>query len=142
MKNKQNEGVRTYQEERRKETIAKISEAYNYLKETNQTITKAALSRESGVSRVTLNKAEIVEFLAGYPEFSEEKAESNPNISVLELQTSLQIAKAELSRSRNRNNRIAAENLRLRKEVEELEQKYQKLLGDYQKMAEGKTIRL
>ena len=142
MKNTQNEGIRTYQEERRKETIARISEAYNYLKESNQPITKAALSRESGISRVTLNKTEIVEFLASYPEFEEEKTESNNSVSILELQTNLRIVKAELSRSRNRNNRIAAENLRLRKEVEELKQKYQVLLGDYQKMAEGKTLRL
>ena len=42
---KQNDGVKAYQEARRQETMALIDAAYIQLKESNQTITKAAISR-------------------------------------------------------------------------------------------------
>lgn len=51
---KQNEGVLAYQESKRQNTLSKIDEAYNYLKQTHQTITKTAISMESGVSIKTI----------------------------------------------------------------------------------------
>lgn len=52
---KQNEGVRAYQEAQRQETLAKVDEAYKYLKQTHQTLTKTAISMESGVALRTLH---------------------------------------------------------------------------------------
>ena len=47
---KQNDGVRAYQEAQRQETLTKIDNAYEYLKQTHQTVTKTAISMESGVA--------------------------------------------------------------------------------------------
>ena len=71
---KQNDGVRAYQEAQRQETLAKIDEAYEYLKQTHQTITKTAISMESGVAIRTIHKPYVQQHLLQYPEF-------NPNIS-------------------------------------------------------------
>ena len=67
---KQNEGVLAYQESKRQNTLSKIDEAYNYLKQTHQTITKTAISMESGVSIKTICKPYVRNHLSKYPEFS------------------------------------------------------------------------
>ncbi|MEI3223928.1 MAG: hypothetical protein V8R96_06065 [Gemmiger sp.] len=66
---RQNNGIIEYQKNKRNDTMSRIDEAYEYLSTTHQPISKSSLSRESGISRVTLNKPEITEYLKKYPEF-------------------------------------------------------------------------
>jgi hypothetical protein len=50
--------------------------------------------------------------------------------------------RSALSQARNRNNRIAKENLQLRKDYDELKVKYAKVLGMNQKLQEKRLIKL
>lgn len=139
---RQNNGIIEYQKNKRNDTMSRIDEAYEYLSTTHQPISKSSLSRESGISRVTLNKPEITEYLKKYPEF----CPNNESISILEANQTLkeenQKLRSALSQARNRNNRIAKENLQLRKDYDELKVKYAKVLGMNQKLQEKRLIKL
>ena len=63
-------GIKAYQESMRQETLRRIDDAYNYLIDTHQTVNRSSISRESGVSRVTLNNPAISEHLKKFPEFA------------------------------------------------------------------------
>lgn len=141
---KQNDGVRAYQEAQRQETLAKIDEAYEYLKQTHQTITKTAISMESGVSVKTLCKPYVRDHLSKYPEFS--RADNNDYKSPEEMAAKIEILEERLLKSVNRNKALLAENKKMRSESDikykQLQLAYERLAGAYQKETEKKIIRL
>ena len=106
---KQNEGVRAYQEAQRQETLAKVDEAYKYLKQTHQTITKTAISMESGVALRTLHKPYVQQHLLRYPEFNSNIEQSSSTAKLEDSLKEIERLKALLSKSRNQNRRISAE---------------------------------
>ena len=139
---KQNEGVRAYQEAQRQETLSKIDNAYEYLKQPHQTVTKTAISMESGVAIRTIHKPYVQQHLLQYPEF-------NPNISqhpsTVELEDALkeiERLKSLLSKSRNQNNRLTAELLTWKSKCKEFQVQNERLAGQCQKLGEKKLIRL
>lgn len=141
---KQNNGVRAYQEAQRQETLAKIDEAYEYLKQTHQTVTKTAISMESGVSVKTLCKPYVRDHLSKYPEFS--RADNNDYKSPEEMAAKIEILEARLLKSVNRNKALLAENKKIRSESDikykQLQLAYERLAGAYQRETEKKIIRL
>ena len=141
---KQNDGVRAYQEAQRQETLAKIDEAYEYLKQTHQTVTKTAISMESGVSVKTLCKPYVRDHLSKYPEFS--RTDNNDYKSPEEMAAKIEILEARLLKSVNRNKALLAENKKIRSESDikykQLQLAYERLAGAYQKETEKKIIRL
>ena len=141
---KQNNGVRAYQEAQRQETLAKIDEAYEYLKQTHQTVTKTAISMESGVSVKTLCKPYVRDHLSKYPEFS--RADNNDYKSPEEMAAKIEILEARLLKSVNRNPALLAENKKIRSESDikykQLQLAYERLAGAYQRETEKKIIRL
>ena len=141
---KQNNGVRAYQEAQRQETLAKIDEAYEYLKQTHQTVTKTAISMESGVSVKTLCKPYVRDHLSKYPEFS--RADNNDYKSPEEMAAKIEILEARLLKSVNRNKSLLAENKKIRSESDikykQLQLAYERLAGAYQRETEKKIIRL
>lgn len=141
---KQNDGVRAYQEAQRQETLAKIDEAYEYLKQTHQTVTKTAISMESGVSVKTLCKTYVRDHLSKYPEFS--RTDKNDYKSPEEMAARIEILEARLLKSVNRNKALLAENKKIRSESDikykQLQLAYERLAGAYQKETEKKIIRL
>ena len=141
---KQNNGVRAYQEAQRQETLAKIDEAYEYLKQTHQTVTKTAISMESGVSVKTLCKPYVRDHLSKYPEFS--CADNNDYKSPEEMAAKIEILEARLLKSVNRNKALLAENKKIRSESDikykQLQLAYERLAGAYQRETEKKIIRL
>ena len=70
----QNEGIRTYQENKRQETLSRIDEAYQYLKESHLSITKKALSDTSGIPLRTIHQPYVQQYLLQYPEFNPDSA--------------------------------------------------------------------
>ena len=70
-------GIKAYQESMRQETLRRIDDAYNYLIDTHQTVNRSSISRESGVSRVTLNNPAISEHLKKFPEFAPKQNRSD-----------------------------------------------------------------
>ena len=141
---KQNDSVRAYQEAQRQETLAKIDEAYEYLKQTHQTVTKTAISMESGVSVKTLCKPYVRDHLSKYPEFS--RTDNNDYKSPEEMAAKIEILEARLLKSVNRNKALLAENKKIRSESDikykQLQLAYERLAGAYQKETEKKIIRL
>lgn len=141
---KQNNGVRAYQEAQRQETLAKIDEAYEYLKQTHQTVTKTAISMESGVSVKTLCKPYVRDHLSKYPEFS--RADNNDYKGPEEMAAKIEILEARLLKSVNRNKALLAENKKIRSESDikykQLQLAYERLAGAYQRETEKKIIRL
>ena len=104
---KQNEGVLAYQESKRQNTLSKIDEAYNYLKQTHQTITKTAISMESGVSIKTICKPYIRDHLSKYPEFSH--TDKGDYKSPEEMAARIEVLEDRLSKSVNRNKELLAD---------------------------------
>lgn len=141
---KQNDGVRAYQEAQRQETLAKIDEAYEYLKQTHQTITKTAISMESGVSVKTLCKTYVRDHLSKHPEFY--RTDKNDYKSPEEMAARIEILEERLLKSVNRNKALLAENKKIRSESDikykQLQLAYERLAGAYQKETEKKIIRL
>ena len=111
---KQNEGVLAYQESKRQNTLSKIDEAYNYLKQTHQTITKTAISMESGVSIKTICKPYIRDHLSKYPEFSH--TDKGDYKSPEEMAARIEVLEDRLSKSVNRNKELLAEIQKIRAE--------------------------
>lgn len=139
---KQNEGVRAYQEARRQETLSKVDDAYRYLKETNQIVTKTALSKESGVALRTLQKEYVQVHLLRYPEFNPNIASENATEEIENLKNECVRLKTLLSKARNDNNRLKAEMATLKEKNKELITQNERLAGAYQKVTEKKLIRL
>lgn len=141
---KQNEGVLAYQESKRQNTLSKIDEAYNYLKQTHQTITKTAISMESGVSIKTICKPYIRDHLSKYPEFSH--TDKGDYKSPEEMAARIEVLEDRLSKSVNRNKELLAEIQKIRAEsaikYKQLQLDYERLAGAYQKETEKKIIRL
>ena len=141
---KQNEGVLAYQESKRQNTLSKIDEAYNYLKQTHQTITKTAISMESGVSIKTICKPYIRDHLSKYPEFSH--TDKGDYKSPEEMAARIEVLENRLSKSVNRNKELLAEIQKIRAEsaikYKQLQLDYERLAGAYQKETEKKIIRL
>lgn len=131
-----------YQKSKRDDTLSRINEAYEYLSTTHQPINKSSLSKESGVSRVTLNRPEILAYLKRYPEFCQDEKFSASHKSAQALEAENQMLRAELSQSRNRNNKVIKENLKLRSDYAELKTQYAKVLGMNQKLQERHLIKL
>lgn len=119
----------------------RIDDAYNYLIDTHQTVNRSSLSRESGVSRVTLNNPAISEHLKKIPEFAPKQNRSDTK-SIKELLREQEILKEALKKAQNRSRRLANENQHIKQEYKELNESHQKLLGAYQKLTEDKLIRL
>lgn len=139
---KQNEGVRAYQEAQRQETLAKVDEAYKYLKQTHQTITKTAISMESGVALRTLHKPYVQQHLLRYPEFNPSIEQSSSTAKLEDSLKEIERLKALLSKSRNQNRRISAELLAYKAKCKDLELQNERLAGQCQKLGEMKLIRL
>lgn len=141
---KQNEGIRAYQEAQRQETLAKIYNAYEYLKQTHQTVTKTAISMESGVSTKTLCKPYVQGHLAKFPEFS--CRGDNRNKSPEELAARITVLEERLSKSINRNRELVAKLKKVQSEdaikYKQLQLDYERLAGAYQKETERKIVRL
>lgn len=144
MKKAQSAGIQAHYEKCRQETTQKIDDAYDYLKESHQKITKAALSLNSGISRKTLTKPYICEYLTRYPEFSQE--ESSEYGTTEEMATRIRVLEEQLSKSVNRNKALISELKKVKADSDikykQLQLDYEYLLGDYQKSFEEKTIRL
>lgn len=134
-------GIKAYQESMRQETLRRIDDAYNYLIDTHQTVNRSSLSRESGVSRVTLNNPAISEHLKKFPEFAPKQNRSDTK-SIEELLREQEILKEALKKAQNRSRRLPNENQHIKQEYKELNESHQKLLGAYQKLTEDKLIRL
>ena len=131
----QNEGIRTYQESKRQEKLSKIDEAYQYLKESHLSITKKALSDASGIPLRTIHQPYVQQHL-----LHSVSCDSTGTITALENE--VKRLKCLLSKSRNDNNRLKAENLSLKEECRKLNYEYACVLGDNQKLRENKLIRL
>lgn len=139
---KQNEGVLQYQEDCRQETLSRVDEAYQYLKETHQKITKRAISDTSGLAMRTIHKPYVQQYLLKYPEFNPNIEITNSDNTVREQKLEIARLKKLLAKSKNQNNRLTKELLTLKEKHKELEYNYECLLGDYQKAGEKKIIRL
>ena len=145
---KQNEGVLAYQESKRQNTLSKIDEAYNYLKQTHQTITKTAISMESGVSIKTICKPYVRDHLSKYPELYPEFSHTDKGDykSPEEMAARIEVLEDRLSKSVNRNKELLAEIQKIRAEsaikYKQLQLDYERLAGAYQKETEKKIIRL
>lgn len=139
---KSNSGIRAYQESKRQETLRRIDEAYNYLMDTHQPVNRSSISRESGISRVTLSNPAISAYLKKSPEFSSEKDSGDTDKSIEELLQEQENLKEALKKARNRSRRLESEYQKVNQKYKELNESYQKLLGAYQKLTEDKLIRL
>ena len=138
---KQNEGVRAYQEEQRQETLSKIDEAYRYLKDTHQTVTKTAISKESGVSKKTLTKPYVYEHLMRYPEFAGTEIEKSGTSE--EMAARIKMLEEQLKISVQRNKKLTEELKKVKAEndikYKQLRLDYERIAGAYQKLSEKKT---
>ena len=137
---KPNDGVRAYQEAKRQETLSKIDEAYTYLKETHQIITKAAIARTCGMSPKTINKPFVQAYLSNYEEFRATASASSE--SVEELKLKICSLNNKLEKTLKANSTLRAENTELKLKCKSLAYDYECLLGDYQKAGEQKLIKL
>ena len=138
----QNEGIRTYQESKRQEKLSKIDEAYQYLKESHLSITKKALSDASGIPLRTIHQPYAQQHLLQYPEFNPDSVPCDSTGTITALEDEVKRLKCLLSKSRNDNNQLKAENLSLKEECRKLNYEYACVLGDNQKLRENKLIRL
>ena len=138
----QNEGIRTYQENKRQETLSRIDEAYQYLKESHLSITKKALSDTNGIPLRTIHQPYVQQYLLQYPEFNPDSAPCDSAGTITALENEVKRLKCLLSKSRNDNNRLKAKNLSLKEEYRKLNYEYSCVLGDNQKLRENKLIRL
>ena len=141
---KQNEGVRAYQEEQRQETLSKIDEAYRYLKDTHQTVTKTAISKESGVSKKTLTKPYVYKHLMRYPEFAGTEIEKSGTSE--EMAARIKMLEEQLKISVQRNKKLTEELKKVKAEndikYKQLRLDYERIAGAYQKLSEKKLVRL
>lgn len=142
---KQNDEVKAYQEARRQETMALIDAAYIQLKESNQTITKAAISRACGISLRTMCKPYVQKHLSKYEEFCVDGLQNTADASseeIEKLKYENAMLKKKLEKSMKANGQLR-ESLKISNEkYHAVQHDYECLLGDYQKAGEMKLIRL
>ena len=132
--------LKVFQAEAREQTYHLIDEAIAHLRELGVPITKKAISEESGIHQNTLSKAHVREYLLKYPEFSSTHSVSLEEENV-QLKKRIKSLEDLLSHSRNYNARLIQEKDAIRKERDEYEYKYRRLLGQYQ-INVGKKINI
>lgn len=123
------ENAKEFRVEQREAREKAIDEAICYLRESGLPVTKKAIAEELGCHVNTLQQPYMRDILLRYEEF-QQSAKTEKDVSMLEQR----IKKLEniLSHSRNYNARLTSENERLRRERDEYEDKYRRLLGRYQ----------
>lgn len=125
------ENLKAFQDEARENTYRLIDEAILRLRELGIPITKKAISEEAGIHPNTLSRAHVKEYLLKYPEFSS-KSLVSPEEENARLKTRIENLEDQLAHSRNYNARLIQEKETVRKERDEYEYKYRRLLGQYQ----------
>ena len=123
------ENAKEFRVEQREAREKAIDEAIRYLRESGLPVTKKAIAEELGCHVNTLQQPYMRDILLRYEEF-QQSAKTEKDVSMLEQR----IKKLEniLSHSRNYNARLTSENERLRRERDEYEDRYRRLLGRYQ----------
>ena len=118
-------------EQQRENMRCSIDEAIERLRSTGIRVTRKSIADEIGCHENTMKQPYIREYLSTFEEFQPH----GKNTSQMTMEQAMQrIAQLEdaLSHSKNRNRTLCAEHVRLRKERDEYEYKYRRLLGRYQ----------
>ena len=120
-----------FQDEQRENTLLKIKSAISYLRENHISLTKTNIANEAGIHRNTLNKPYVEEFFLANPELL---AGKNEPMGLTKEEYEIRIIDLEekLKQSVAYNKKLKGDNHRLSNQLNELETKYEKLLGAYQ----------
>lgn len=111
---------------------------------THQTITKTVISKESGVSKKTLTKPYVYEYLMRYPEFAGTEIEKSGTSE--EMAARIKMLEEQLKISVQRNKKLTEELKKVKAEndikYKQLRLDYERIAGAYQKLSEKKLVRL
>ncbi|MDL2219583.1 hypothetical protein LJC04_04545 [Ruminococcaceae bacterium OttesenSCG-928-O06] len=144
-----NKGLKNKQQSSRDETIEKIKEAVECLRENMVPITKKSISDEAEISYRVMFKPHVEAYLYTLPEF-------NPSLVEFSELHAKKIAEAEVTKLQNKiikhektisflsQKRIYLENenKHLKEELNILKDKYGRLLGKYQTEISSNLIKL
>ena len=136
------DGRKKYCQEQRQQTLSTIDEAIYYLRDNGLRITKSSIAREAGIHRNTLRQTYVeMHLLRTCPELQRDYTPVKET-SVEELTETCETLSAALSTCQKQKSTLLNEYKALRSKYNELQTKYKRLLGEVQKMGEGKIVRL
>ena len=98
--------------------------------------------KRRGITLRTIHQPYVQQHLLQYSEFNPDSVPCDSTGTITALEDEVKRLKCLLSKSRNDNNRLKAENLSLKEECRKLNYEYACVLGDNQKLRENKLIRL
>lgn len=138
-----NQGLQKYQDEQRMATFAKIEKAILTLREACLPINKKSVAEEADVHYNVMKKEHIKEFLLNFPEFNPEINSDSADIKHLEeenewLKKKVEQLEGKAKEDQQRKKALANQISLLKAENKEILEKYQRLLGAYQKGNERK----
>lgn len=138
-----NQGLKKYQDEQRKATFAKIEKAILTLREAGLPITKKTVAEEAGIHYNVMKKEHIKEFLLNFPEFNPEINPDSADIKHLEeenewLKKKVEQLEGKAKEDQQKKKALTTEISLLKAENKKILEKYQRLLGTFQKVNEAK----
>lgn len=122
-----------YQKQQIANTLARIDEAIVYLREKQLPISKVSVANEACLSLRVMHKPHVREHLSQYPEFNPTLTEAQlSDNDIRKYEEKISNLNAKLKKAQEHKKLLAENNAELKKELEDLNQKYQRLLGKYQ----------
>lgn len=121
-----------FQEMKRQEMQGNVDAAIHHLRELGVRVTKRAIAEEVGCHENTLRKPYLKEFLSRYEEFQPKGASASKAMTLEEALRRIAQLEDERDHSRHNNRKLRDDLAKVRKERDDFELKYRKLLWQYQ----------
>ncbi len=134
------DGIKAIQEQQRQETRIRIDEAIQSMRKQKVTITITTLAEELGVSRQSLYAEYIQRFLKNYREFNSSLFDIPTPEVFSELENNLSESRNGLKAEKKKTKELKLEIAVLKQKLQEAEERYEYLLGQYQKDVGDKII--
>lgn len=122
-----------FQEEKRKEMQENVEVAIFHLRELGISVTKRSIAQEVGCHENSLRKPYMKAFLSTFKEFQPKKKKIiDQSMTLEEAMKRIAFLEDALEHTRHNNRTLKEDSTQLRKERDDYEEKYRKLLGQYQ----------
>jgi len=138
--NKARAKVSAYNEQKKLETLQQLEEAILYFRKNNLPINRKTLASECGFSRTVMYKPHVKEFLLRQPEFNSALVDGPNPLQLSNLEAEILDLKEKLKQVKTNNKLLKAEIDQLKLKLNSEEDRYQKLLGEYQLRIGDKII--
>ncbi len=136
------DGLKAIQEQQRQEMRTRIEDAIQSLRAQKNTITITTLAEELGVSRQSLYAEYIQRILKTYREFNPSLPETPPPEVISDLEKTLSAVRSELKEEKKKTKALRLEITVLKQRLQEANEQYEYLLGQYQIDVGNKIIHL